>query len=256
MITCIFDLDGVVYRGDRAVPGVADTLQKLSERGVDVLFATNNSARTARGLADKVARVTGYPAQPSQMVSSAMAVGRLARERAVKHPFIVGGEGIHAAVLDTHGRPSHDPEKADGLIVGIDQAFTYATLEAAMGVALRGVPFLAANLDASYPAEEGLRPGAGSIVSAIATASGVRPVPAGKPERPMIELLAETAKHDTIIMIGDRLDTDVAMGKRAGWITVAVKTGVPFNVPTADPPDACLDTAADLLGWAAGAGLL
>lgn len=253
MTTFVFDLDGVLYLGETSVPGADETLAELAVGGAQLLFATNNSYRTRDDVVAKIRRRTGYRVTAGQVFTSAMSAAAVARSLEVRRPLVLGGPGIHEAVTDGGGAVVVDPDVADGVIVGLDYGFTYETLEMAMTVARSGRPFIATNRDSSFPVDGHLRPGAGSVVAAVAEASGVAPINAGKPERPMIELLLGAITSDLVVMVGDRPETDLAMGKRAGWATVGVSTGVVARrdeIPRDWNPDLFLDSVAQLPGAA------
>jgi 4-nitrophenyl phosphatase len=119
-------------------------------------------------------------------------------------------------------------EQPEAVVIGLDLEFTYAKLKAAHEAILSGARFIATNADTTLPTEAGLVPGAGSIVAALAAASGQDPVVIGKPETPMLEMAMARmgARPEETVMIGDRLDTDILAGERAGMSTVLVLTGV------------------------------
>jgi 4-nitrophenyl phosphatase len=219
----IFDLDGVVYLGDQPVPGAGETLERLQAAGHHILFCTNNASRTRTQSAEKIRRVTGYPASPDQIASSAMAAGRLVPESA--RVLMVGGDGVAEAINDRNGILV-DEVDADTVVVGIDFAFTYDKLDLASAAVRNGAVFIATNRDLTYPSPERLRPGAGSIVAAVEAASGVTPTTAGKPEQTMRRLLSEMLVDGPVTVIGDRPDTDLAMAHAEGWSSVLVHTGV------------------------------
>ena len=220
--TVVCDLDGVIYLGDEAVPGAGDALGVLRDAGHQVLFCTNNSSRTRQESADKITRVTGFETAVDQVASSAMAAGRLLGGGRV---IVVGGSGVREAV-ELSGGTIVDDGPADAVVVGIDFHFDYDLLDRASAAIRHGARFVATNTDETYPTPTGLRPGAGAIVAAIAAASGVDPDVAGKPEPTMRNLIREMATGHTVFMVGDRPETDLAMARAEGWISVLVESGV------------------------------
>jgi HAD superfamily hydrolase (TIGR01450 family) len=144
--------------------------------------------------------------------------------------FVVGESGIAQALESVGARPTFDEDvsSVDLVVAGIDREFTYAKLRTAQRLILAGAKFIATNRDSTFPTESGVTPGAGSLVAAIETASGVIPVSMGKPEPTMLQLLLERLqlRPEQAAMIGDRLDTDIACAHRAGVGKIFVATGV------------------------------
>ncbi len=243
----ICDLDGVIYRGQQAIPGAAGSLRRLESRGYRVIFVTNNSSRTPEQVAKKILTVSGVEVAPKSILTSAMAAVSVLPD-AVTTCMVVGGEGIIAAVADS-GRHVVDSD-ADAVIVGIDSQFDYNVLTRAANEIRRGAMFVASNSDATFPIEAGLLPGAGAIVAAVATASGVDPVKAGKPELPMRKLIRASGVDDAWV-IGDRIETDVALADgESNWTSILVLTGVTdatMDLKSADHVVADLESAVDLV---------
>lgn len=221
--TLICDLDGVVYLGDEAIPGSGDALGRFASCGWKIVFCTNNATRTPRESADKIHRVTSFPATADSVVTSALAVATLLDPGS--SVFVLGGGGLEEAVRERGSRVSGRWQEVDTVVVGLDPGLTYERLSSAVLAVGNGARFLASNHDPTYPTPEGLRPGAGALVAAVSHATGVQPVFAGKPHAPMRKLLASRTEGDTWI-VGDRDDTDLAMGRAEGWFTAHVGTGV------------------------------
>lgn len=247
--TVICDLDGVVYRGDQAVPGSADALQRLAAAGLRTIFATNNSSRTALKVVEKLLDVVGYRADVDDIVTSAQAVVSLI-PFSIERCFVVGGSGIVAVVRDSGRTVVDTAADAECVIVGIDFDINYQTLAEASTAIRAGAMFIASNTDATYPSPTGLLPGAGSIVAAIATASGVEPVKAGKPEKPFRDVIRSLGVSEAWV-IGDRIDTDIRMAaEEPDWSSIVVMTGVTGpdeDLSTADHVVDDLRSAVDLV---------
>ena len=240
MTTLICDLDGVVYLGEQEIPGAGDALSRLADGGWRILFCTNNASRTAADTAAKIERVTGYRALAGDVATSAQAAASLLTgDEAV---YVLGGHGLVRAVEDAGCDVMEDWRSAEVVVVGLDPLLTYERLSGAVLAIGSGARFIASNHDPTYPTPEGLRPGAGAIVAAVIHATGVQPVVAGKPHLPMRRLLAEKASGE-IWIVGDRDDTDLAMGRAEGWSTALVATGV-ASVPTEAPTLEAHDLAA------------
>ncbi len=227
MATLVCDLDGVVYLGEEAISGSGEALARLTAAGWSVIFCTNNASRTPQEAADKIRRVVAYPARPEQVVTSAQAVATLLEPGT--SVYVLGGRGISEAVTERGCEVTPDWRAAEAVVVGLDPQLTYDRLSGAVLAVGRGARLLASNHDPTYPTPEGLRPGAGSLLAAVERATGEVAEVAGKPHAPMRKLLAAKAAGDVWI-VGDRDDTDLAMGREEGWSTVHVTTGV------ADPP--------------------
>ncbi|MBK5268296.1 MAG: HAD-IIA family hydrolase [Acidimicrobiia bacterium] len=250
MSALVVDLDGVVYLGDEPIPGARQALERCERSGHEIWFATNSSLRTPEEAADKIRRITGYEAQPQQVVTSAMAAARLAGTLGVTKALVVGGSGVRYAVTTEGIEIVSDPWSADVVVVGLDLDLHYDTVRDATLAIRNGARFIATNLDPSYPMPDGQWPGAGAIVELVRVASGVDPIATGKPDVAMIDLIAERiGSHTDIWMIGDRPSTDLAMAKTAGWRSVLVLTGVvdsAADVPARWTPDLVIDSIADL----------
>lgn len=237
MNTLICDLDGVVYLGDEEIAGAGAALGRLADAGWNIVFCTNNSTRTPTESADKIRRITGFGATGDMVATSAQAVATLLDGDS--SVLVLGGRGIEDAVVERGSRVVGRWQDADTVVVGLDHGLTYERLSSAVLAVANGARFLASNHDPTYPTPEGLRPGAGAIVAAVHTATGVEPVVAGKPNAPMRQLLAARAQGEVWI-VGDRDDTDLAMGRAEGWNTAHVRTGVagtPEEPPTVEAAD-------------------
>jgi glycerol-1-phosphatase len=233
--TIVCDLDGVVYLGDQEVPGAGVALQRLHGAGFRLLFATNNSSRTRAEGAAKITRLTGYETDRSQFVSSATAAGAMLAGTAVP-ALVVGGAGVVEALSDAAITITDDPLEAGVVVVGLDLDITYEKLARATRAVRNGARLIATNLDATYPTPIGLLPGAGSIVAALETSTGVTAESAGKPFPPMRSILGTMAGPGPVWMVGDRADTDLAMAALEGWTAVLVLTGVAEGPDGIDPP--------------------
>jgi glycerol 3-phosphatase-2 len=223
----LFDLDGVLFRGNEAVPGAADTLGTLRARGGRLVFLTNNSSRTAEQVAGKLDGF-GIRADAAEVVTSAQATAELLAARGGGSVFAIGGEGVVRALAGEGLRlVNGDAPEADLVVVGIDEGFTYADLRAACVLIRGGAGFVATNADVTFPAPGGeLWPGAGSLVAAVVAATGREPEVVGKPFAPLFEAALRRAGGVRPLVIGDRLDTDIEGANRLGWDSLLVLSGV------------------------------
>ena len=230
--TFVFDLDGVVYRGEQPLPGAVPTIETLRRLGHQVYFFTNNSTLTRSDYVRKLGRM-GIPADPDHIMTSAYATALYLVEKGAQGAsvFVVGEAGPREELKAVGMKLVEDglSEKVDYVVVGMDRNFSYDMLMKAQQAILGGAKFIATNRDATFPLEAGrIVPGGGAMVAAIEVATGVTPVLIGKPEtyamRKVLELAGTTPENSVII--GDRLDTDVLVGKRIGATTVLVLTGI------------------------------
>lgn len=233
----IFDLDGVLYLGDTAIPYAADAVRRLQGAGKQIYFLTNNSGKTRAEYRKKLADVNGLDVPESAIFTSAYATALYLKQRgaAGRSVFVIGEPGLAAELSASGGLiPMTEPDSAevhdiDYVVVGIDRQFTYDKLRFAHAAITRGhAQFIATNRDATFPMEAGEIPGGGSLVASLATATGREPVTIGKPETHAYEAILDAAGITAAdsVMVGDRLDTDIAVGRRAGAGTVLVLTGV------------------------------
>lgn len=248
------DLDGVVYLGETLVPGADQAITTLRREGWKVLFATNNASRGPGGAAQKIARLTGLQVDPDDTVSSAQAAGRWMRENyRGGSALVLGGSGIYEA-LAANGISTDAPDNPDAVVVGLTMDLSYENIKQCALAIRAGAVLVATNVDPSYPTPEGLWPGAGSLVAAVATAADAEPIVTGKPHQPMIDLISEKLVGERVIIVGDRPDTDLAMGRSAGWTPVGVLSGVVSSmaeIPNEIAPDMVLNSIAELPAWLA-----
>ncbi|OYT76035.1 MAG: hypothetical protein CFK49_00160 [Armatimonadetes bacterium JP3_11] len=256
--TFVFDLDGVVYRGNQPLPRAIEVLNLLRDSGRQVFFLTNNSGATRQQYAEKLLSM-GIEAQPEQFITSAWATA-LYLQRALDRGarlFVVGEPGLKQE-LRAGGFEvveSVEPEIPAAVVVGIDRNFNYERLAQAQYAILNGARFIATNADATYPAEDRLLPGAGAIVAAIATATGHKPRIIGKPNPQILQPYIERGqiRPEQTLLVGDRLDTDIALANLLHIPCALVLTGVSTRedvacAPLEQLPQWVLNNLADLLG--------
>ncbi len=267
----LVDLDGVVYRGAQPVPGVAAVLTARAAAGDEVVYVTNNSMWYR---ADYVTRLSamGAPVTPDRIVSSARATALYLRDLQppVRRVLVVGAAGLVHELQDVglevensgdaaerwtaNGRDAEAATgKVDAVIVGLDLEFTYARLAVAAEAVRAGARFIATNRDPVYPLEHGLMPGAGSVVAAVETASGVTPVSIGKPGTLLLEVAAHALGHNVseAVMIGDSMVTDIPAAIAVGARSILMLTGITTadelaRVPESQRPTAVAADAGEL----------
>ena len=223
----ILDMDGVLWRGDEPLPGIADLFVFLQRRGIRFLLATNNSSRTPADYVAKLARLGIYGVDEAQIVTSGSTtvIYLQIHYPAGTHIHVLGGDGLKAMITRAGFVVSDD---ADVVVVGIDFAVTYEKLKRAALLIRKGATFIGTNADATFPLPDGLAPGAGSLLAALRTATSVEPIVMGKPSAPMFEAGLRVLGTDAAytLMVGDRLDTDILGAQKMGLHAVLVLTGV------------------------------
>ena len=220
----LLDLDGTVYHGSEAVPGAIDFIERLGPRGVRHLFVTNRSSRSPRVVCDQL-RGYGVPCEPHQVLTTAEATADwLGAGRTV---YCIGEQGLTEA-LGAGGCRLTPGEMPDDVVVGLDTQLTYAKLATATRAIRAGARFIGTNPDKMINTEHGIAPGTGAALAALTAATGVEPIVIGKPEPILIDVALRRLglPRETVVMIGDNLETDIAGGDRAGLRTAWILTGV------------------------------
>jgi len=227
----ILDMDGVIWRSDSPIGDLVSTFKRIRERGLKFVFATNNGTKTPEEYQEKL-RGLGVDVDASQVVTSALGVAfMLAR----KYPhgtkvFVIGENGIRMA-LEEKGfevLPVERAPEAQVFVQGIDRGINFQKVAEAALLVRKGIPFYTTNTDKTFPTPRGEIPGSGAWVSVITTATGVEPIVAGKPFPYLMELSLErlgTKKEETLV-VGDRLETDIAAGQAVGCPSALVLSGV------------------------------
>jgi 4-nitrophenyl phosphatase len=227
----ILDMDGVVWRADTPIGDLAEIFARVEARGIKYVFATNNGTKTPEQYAERLAGF-GVQVEPAQVVTSALGVAYMLAQRYPKKTkvFMIGEDGIRIA-LEEKGFEIllvKEAPAAEVVVMGIDRGITFDKMCEATLLVRRGIPFYATNPDKTFPVPRGEIPGAGAWISVITTATDVQPVVAGKPFPYMMELSLEilgTKKEETLV-VGDRLETDIAAGQAVGCPTALVLSGV------------------------------
>jgi HAD superfamily hydrolase (TIGR01450 family) len=222
----LLDLDGVVYVGPSAVPRAVEVLDRASGRGLTLRYATNNASRPPEEVAAHL-RDLGLPAVADDVVTSAQAAAALVHERLGEGVRVlgVGGPGVGQA-LTARGLAPVDAAGDDpaAVVQGYGPDVCWRQLAEAAYAVAGGAWWVATNTDATLPTERGTAPGNGTLVAAIATATGREPQVAGKPQPTLFRLAA--SGFETPLVVGDRLDTDIEAAVAAGMPSLLVLTGV------------------------------
>jgi HAD superfamily hydrolase (TIGR01457 family) len=219
----VFDIDGVLVRGDEPLAGAAEAVAALHDRGIATAFVTNNASRTPAQIAAAL-QTAGIPAAAETVVTSALAAAELLAPGT--RCLVIGMDGLHEALTDRGCVETDDPQSADAVVVGWDRGLVWDDLRRATLALVRGGRFVGTNADASYPAPEGLWPGNGAVLAALQAATGRRPEIAGKPEAPLFRAAADRLPDGDVLMVGDRHETDIVGAARMGWDTALVLTGI------------------------------
>ena len=223
----IIDMDGVLYRGSEAIPGTGAFLDFLRGQGIGFLLATNNSTKTPKQYVDKLADM-GVAVGVDEILTSAQATA--AYLLGIASPgariFVVGQDGLFTALREAGFTLVE--ERPEYVVVGMDFHVCYERLAQATLQIRGGARFIGTNSDRTFPSERGIVPGAGALLALLETATGVAPVVIGKPGTAMVEqaLARLGADAATAGMLGDRLETDILAGRRAGLVTLLVLSGV------------------------------
>ncbi len=250
------DLDGVVYAGDQAIDGAVATLNSLTAQGIPVAYVTNNASRAPETVSDHLVTL-GISATADQVFSAAAAGVALLDELGLDSgaPVLVVGSAHLRSLVEQAGHPVVD-SALDGpaaVIQGFDPAVGWRHLAEAAYAIQNGARWVATNTDLTIPRADGVAPGNGSLVQAVTQATGIVPPAAGKPEPQLFQWAAQQLGARRPLVVGDRLDTDILGGNRAGFTTALVLTGIDTResidrAPDDHRPTVVVESLADLLG--------
>jgi len=254
----ILDMDGVLWKGDAPIGDLAEIFARVRAQGLKFVFATNNGTRTADQYVQRL-KGFGVDVEPWQVVTSAHGVAYLVAQKFPRgsQVFVVGEDGVRQA-LEEKGievLPVERAAEGQALVMGIERSITFQKMVEATLLVQNGAPFYATNPDKTFPTPRGEIPGAGAWLSVVITATKVEPIVAGKPSPHLMEIALErlgTTKAETLV-VGDRLETDIAAGQAVGCPTALVLSGVSKReeaaawTPAIDVIAADLSTLVDLL---------
>jgi 4-nitrophenyl phosphatase len=236
----LLDLDGVVWLSGRPIAGSVEAVARLRADGERVVFVTNFSGPTLAEQEGRLAAI-GIPAA-GDVVTSAMAAARLVE--AGWRVRCLAGPGVREAIA-ARGATVVPSGPAEAVVVGLTEDFDYASLRDVSSTVRAGARFIGANDDATMPTPDGEVPGAGSLLAAVAVASGVEPTVAGKPHQPMADAVRDLAGPGPHVMVGDRWSTDGLFAARLGARFGLVLSGVTGGDEVPDSIDPA-QVAADL----------
>lgn len=224
----LVDLDGVAYRGHDPIPGASDGLAGARARGMRLIFITNNASREPESVAAQLSGLS-IPTEPAEVMTAAQAAAGVLATRLAPGAkvLVVGGAGLLTAVQAAgFVVVTSADDKPDAVAQGFAPELGWTQLAEAAYAVERGAWHVASNLDLSLPTARGLAPGNGSLVAAVQAATGVAPDSAGKPAPTMYRLAVERMGADRPLVVGDRLDTDLAGARAAGIPGLHILTGV------------------------------
>jgi glycerol 3-phosphatase-2 len=249
----LIDLDGVVWIGREPVPGSPETLRALLAAGKRIVFVTNNPGKPPSAYAERL-RELGVEVGAERIVTAGMVAARLAGEAAGRGgAFVIGAPALKEMVAATGARllEGEQGREADVVVVSGHRGFDYAELLTAKRALDRGAALFATSHDPTMPFPGGEVPGTGAVLAAVETASGRRAEIAGKPERHLFEMAIEAIGGDgRLVMVGDRISSDIEGGRTAGLETILVLSGTTSReeAEDADPaPDHVLEDLRGLL---------
>jgi len=225
----VLDVDGTVVRGDDPIPGAPAGYQRLREAGIEPLFVSNNPTKAPPAYVDRLG-AAGYDADADRVITAGTVTTRyLSTHHGDDDLLCLGEPGLFEQFADAGLSTTDDVEAADALVASIDRDFDYDDLCTALWALDRGIPFVGTDPDIVIPASERDVPGSGAVIRAVAAVAEREPdVVLGKPSEPAVEMIRErlSCSPEECLVVGDRLNTDVALGARAGMTTVLVLSGV------------------------------
>jgi arabinose operon protein AraL len=248
----LFDLDGTVYVGERLLPGVAELMAALRGDGRRVVFLSNKPLETRADYARKLTRL-GVAADADEVVNSSLVLARHLRGIDPGAPVYVIGEPPMLAEMRAHGFEVRDDARVRWVVIAFDRTFTYAKLDTALQAVKGGARLIATNPDRTCPVEGGEIPDCAGMIAAVEAVTDRRvEAIVGKPSPSILEvaLAALGVPAEESVMVGDRIETDIVLGKRSGLATILVLSGVtrPDDPRiTALAPDHVVRSVADLL---------
>ena len=230
----VLDMDGVIWKSDTPIGDLPAIFARIKERGLKFVFATNNGTKSPDQYVDNLAEL-GVEVNAGQIITSALGVAHILSQKFPQGGpvFAIGEAGVLDALRAKNFEPLsvEDAPKALAVVASIDRQISFNKMMEATLLIRNGAPFYATNPDKTFPTPRGEIPGAGAWISVITTATNAEPIYAGKPLPYLMELALErlgTRKEETLV-VGDRLETDIAAGQAVGCPTALVLSGVSTN---------------------------
>ncbi|HEX9478158.1 MAG TPA: HAD-IIA family hydrolase [Methylomirabilota bacterium] len=224
----LFDLDGTIYLGERLIPGADAAIAALRAAGRRVAFLSNKPLQTRAEYAAKLSRL-GVPAAPDDVINSSLVLARYLRDRDPGAPVFVIGEPPMLDEMRAHGFEVRHDERVRWVVIAFDRTFDYAKLNIALQAVKQGARLIATNPDRTCPVEGGEIPDCAGMIAAVEAVTDRRvETIVGKPSPIILEvaLAALGVPARDAAIVGDRIETDIVMGRRLGLGTVLVLSGV------------------------------
>lgn len=224
----LLDLDGTVYRGERLIPGAAEVIAALRRNGRKVVFLSNKPIQSREEYALKLTRL-GIPTAPHEVINSSLVLARYLKRRDPGTSCFVIGEPPLVSELEAHGLQVREGPDVSWVVIAFDRTFTYAKLNIALQAVSRGARLIATNPDRTCPTEDGEIPDCAGMIAAVEAVTGKRvEVVVGKPSPIILEVALEALglPASQCVIVGDRIETDMVMGKTLGLGTILVLSGI------------------------------
>lgn len=248
----ILDMDGVLWRSDKPLADLPSIFAGIERRGWKISLATNNSTNDVRGYVEKLAHF-GVEIEATLIINSSLAAVHLLKNhfKARVRVYVVGEKALEDTLSEAGFKIADDG--IDAVVVGLDRHISYDKLARATNFIREGALFVATNPDKTFPSSNGIQPGAGSIVAAVQAATDVTPLYAGKPEPHMYQVAIErmNVAVGTTLVVGDRLETDIAGAQELRCKTALVLSGVTSRKKASEwspKPDLIVEDITALLG--------
>ncbi|MAS33910.1 MAG: HAD family hydrolase [Anaerolineaceae bacterium] len=259
----VFDLDGTVYLGEAALPGAVETIRTLKAAGKRILYVTNKPLQPRSAYAEKLTHL-GIPTEPDEVITSGYVLGyHLARHYPDLRLYVIGEPALHdelkehglnlvAEFLDQDPQQVIQPHDVDAVVVAFDRTLDYRKLNTAYQALLAGARFFATNADKMCPMPGGGIPDAGATITALEHITGRKlELLAGKPSNLIMDVVLQRlgVPAGQCLMTGDRLETDILMGRQAGMKTAIVLTGASTREQAEQqdvPPDFVLNNIGEI----------
>ncbi len=235
----LLDLDGTVYRGEEPVPGADRAVEAARQHGVKVRFVTNNASRSPDEVASHLTRI-GIAATPGEVSTSSQAAASVLAEKLQPGTtvLVVGSDAlVHEVELKNLSTTRTHSDAVQAVVQGLSKDIGWRDLAEACVAIRAGALWVACNVDPTLPTERGPLPGNGALVAALRAATSSEPVIAGKPATPLMDEAQRSADAERPLVVGDRLDTDIAGAVNAGLDSLLVLSGVSTAQDLLDAPD-------------------